>query len=490
MNYALVCKLLSVVLCALTVALGASHGVAMWYDRGAGNESASRAFLVSALITALAALILYRVGRRSTNVMFRREALAVIGLGWISASLFGAIPYYLVLPVSAASAIFESTSGITTTGASVLSGLENLPRSLLFWRAISQWIGGLGVIVFFVAVLSFLGAGAKVLFSRESSAQAAELDTARVQKGIVRLVYLYLGLSLACTIVFLLCGLDLYDAVTHMFTTVSTGGFSTRSASIAAFENVALEWSIIFFMLLGGTSFIPMLRALRGDWPALVHSTEIRWYYGLALGGSLLIGLFLLFDVSFSYEFHTIARTAVFQVTSIITTTGFATDDFASWMPVTHVILLVLMGIGGCSGSTSGGAKVVRFAIAFRICLMHVEKAFRARVVRTLRVSGQPADAATQESVLVFLVLLGMVSVFGVVALAVLEPTTSTEGLISAAAACIFNIGPGFAEVGPMENFAHFGDFAKLLLSLLMILGRVELFAVLALFLPGLWRKF
>lgn len=491
MNFALVCKLLSVILAALTFSFAGSYGVAIYYDRGTPNDGAEWGFLLSAAITAVFSLTFYLVGRRSNSVMFRREALAVIGIGWIGASLFGAIPYYLILPeLSIADAIFETASGLTTTGASVLSDLETLPRSLLFWRAISQWIGGLGVVVFFVAVLSFLGAGAKVLFSHESSAQAAELDSARVHKGILRLIYLYVGLSAACTGAYLLCGLDFFDSLTHMFATISTGGFSTRSASIMAYDNVALEWCAIVFMLLGGTSFMPMIRTLRGEWSAVIQSTEIRWYYGIVLLASLLIGSFLLFDTTFSFEIHTIVRAAVFQVVSIMTTTGFASDDFDRWMPVTHIILLMLMVIGGCSGSTAGGAKVLRLAIASRISVIHIEKAFRARVVRTLRMNGRPLDGKEQESVLVFLVLLGMVAFIGTLALALLEPTVSTAGLISAAAACLFNVGPGFAEVGPMENFATFGDFSKLLLSLLMILGRVELYAVLALFVPSLWRKF
>ncbi len=490
MNRSIVYKLLSIILLALTVALIGSFAVAYFYDR----DDSSRAligFFLSACITGAGSLVFHLMGRKGSHVMYSREALAVVGLGWICASLFGALPYYLIHPeMTVGDAVFESTSGITTTGASVLSNLESLPSSLLFWRAITQWIGGLGVVVFFVAVLSFLGAGAKVLFSRESTGQVADLESPRIQQGIFRLMYFYFGLSVACTLTFYLLGMEIFEAVAHMFTTVSTGGFSTRSASVAAFESPAIEWAFIVFMLLGGTCFVPMLRATQGDFSALRKSTEIKWYYGIMLLATFLVGFFLLIDRSFSFDTHEIVRGAAFQVVSIMTTSGFATHDFQQWLPSTHVVLILLMAIGGCSGSTSGGAKVIRAVIAAKICLMHIEKAFRNRVVRTLRINGEPVDSSTQESVLVFLVLLAMLTLLSGLALALVEPSLSLEGLLSAMFACLFNIGPGFAEVGPAENYGHLNSAAKFLLSLLMILGRVELFAILALFAPSLWRKF
>lgn len=490
MNYRLVCKLQSIILGALAAAFALSFLVS-WLNEGGPNTNSEAGMLYSTLVTALCAVVLYIIGRRGSNIMFRKEALAVIGIGWIVASVFGALPYYLVLPeVSFPSAIFEAASGFTTTGASILDNLESLPKGVLFWRALSQWIGGLGVVVFFVAVLSFLGAGAKVLFSRESSAQAAELDAARVQQGVMRLLLLYLGISALCAMSFKLCGLSIYDAVCHMFATVATGGFSTRTASIAAYNNPALEWAVILFMAIGGTSLIPVLRMLRGDWQAVTRSTEIRCYYAIILVASVITTLFLLLDSTNTLEGVDRFRTAMFQVVSLLTTTGFITADFDQWLPVTHVLFLVLMTIGGCTGSTAGGAKVIRMLIASKICLIHIEKAYRARVVRTLQIDRQHIDTSAQESVLVFLILLGMVAMIGTILVSLLEPGVSLEGSISAMAACLFNIGPGFAEVGPSNNFAGFNDATKLVLSLLMILGRVELFAILALFAPSLWKRF
>ena len=492
MNYLLVCKLQAVILAALTVAFGGSAVLAATYDDPTIHHEALFGFLISALITGSFALGLFIIGRQSSNLMFRREALTVVGTGWISASVFGALPYYLILPdISFSSCVFEAASGFTTTGASVLSHLEDLPPSLLFWRSTSQWIGGLGVVVFFVAVLSFLGAGAKVLFSRESSAQAAELDTARVQRGVMRLMMLYFGLSGACCAALMLIGgMNWFEAVNHTFTTISTGGFSTRSGSVADFHSPTIEWIIIVFMAIGGTSFIPMLRFSRGDWGALGRSSEIKAYYLIVLGASALICGLLWIDHSFYGGWHETIRASVFQVLSILTTTGFATEDFNVWLPASHVIFLILMLIGGCSGSTAGGAKVIRVLIAGKISMQQIEKAYRARVVRPLRVNGETLSRDAQESVLVFFIVLVFVALLGLLAIVLMEPSMSLPGSVSAVAACLFNIGPGLAEVGPTQNFAFFGQSSLILLSLLMILGRVEFFAVLVLFAPALWKRY
>jgi trk system potassium uptake protein len=491
MNYLLVCKLQAVILAALTVAFGGSAALAATVDDATRHETALLGFLVSALIAGSCATGLFVISRQSSNLMFRREAFAVIGTGWITASFFGALPYYLILPeMGFAAALFESTSGLTTTGATVLSNLESLPPSLLFWRSISQWIGGLGVVVFFVAVLSFIGAGAKVLFSRESSAQAAELDAARVQRGVYQLMLLYLALTAACFGALMVAGMGWFEALNHAFTTISTGGFSTRSDSVAAFQSPAIEWVMITFMALGGTSFIVILRFLRGDWRSLGRSTEVKTYYLILAGATALIAVILGLEGTFGADWHRTLRASAFQVVSIMTTSGFATEDFDQWIPATHLILLVLMLIGGCSGSTSGGAKVIRVVIATRIMRQQIEKAYRAHVVRPLRANGENINRETQEAVLVFLVVLMLVAGAGLVLLALLEPRLGLEGTVSAVESTLFNIGPGFAEVGPTKTFAFFSDPSLVLLSLLMILGRVELFAVLVLFVPAFWRRY
>jgi trk system potassium uptake protein TrkH len=493
MNTRLLFKLQSFILGALSGAFALCLLLAALMDWNSGHERALTAFAISFIVALTLSIICALLGRGAAKTLFRREAMATIGIGWIITSLIGALPYWLMLPqLSVIEAIFESTSGVTTTGASILSNLESLPQSLHFWRALSQWMGGLGVVVFFVAVLSFVGAGAKVLFSRESSAQAADLDTSRVQKGVLQLMQLYIGLSLLCTFAFWLCGLSLFEATLHMFTTLSTGGFSTRSASVAAFANPALEWTMIAFMALGGTSFILMIRALKRDWTPLWRSIEFRVYAGLLVLTSITIALFLQFAPGAAPPpgFLQTLRVAAFQVTSIMTTTGYATVDFDLWLPVAQVLLLALMFIGGCSGSTAGGMKVIRLVIALRITAQQIEKSYRSRVLRPLKVNGKSLSRDDQEQVLVYILMLFLLVAVATILIALFEPTMSFRGIVSAMAACLFNIGPGFAEVGPTSNFAALHPYSLALLSLLMILGRLELFAVLVLFSPALWRRF
>jgi trk system potassium uptake protein TrkH len=491
MNYAILFKLQSFILGAIALAFAMSLGIALAFDHTSTSDLSVTGFGISFLVAACLSAGFTLLGRTEDNNLFRKEALATIGTGWLLASFIGALPYFFILPdISFAGALFESASGLTTTGASVLSNLETLPYSLHFWRAISQWMGGLGVVVFFVAVLSFLGAGAKVLYSRESSAQAADLNTSRVQEGVLRLVFLYLGLSVLCTVVYWACGLDWFEAIIHMFTTLSTGGFSTRSGSIADFANPALEWAIIVFMAVGGTSFLLIIEVLRRNWRALRTSSEFKAYIGLILFFSLLIFLFLLPESGISRDYHGLVRAAVFQVISIMTTTGFATVDFDLWLPVTHVLLLAAMFIGGCSGSTAGGTKVIRFIVALKVSAQQIEKAYRSRVVRPLKVNGKSLSLNEQESVIVFIVILSLIVFSGTVIVSFLEPNMSFEGTVSAMAACLFNIGPGFAEVGPSHNFAGLHAYSQIFLSFLMIMGRLELFALLVLFSPSLWKRF
>jgi trk system potassium uptake protein TrkH len=491
MNYAILFKLQSVILGAMAVAFAICSGMALVYDHEMSTDLSVIGFTISFLVAACLSIGCFVLGKTGDNTLFRKEALATVGCGWIVASLTGALPYFLILPdLSFTEAFFESASGLTTTGASILSDLESLPRSLHFWRALSQWMGGLGVIVFFVAVLSFLGAGAKVLFSRESSAQAADLNTSRVQSGVFRLVQLYIGLSGICTIVYWICGLSWFESIIHMFTTLSTGGFSTRSGSIADFANPALEWAVTIFMALGGTSFLLIIDALQRRWKSIGTSTELKAYYALLAGFTLAITIFLLIDPATAMDPATAIRTSAFQVVSIMTTTGFATADFDLWLPVTHILLLAAMFIGGCSGSTAGGTKVIRFIVALKVSAQHVEKAYRSRVIRPLKVNGKSLSPGEQETVMVYIVILTLIIFSGTMLISFLEPAMSLEGVVSSMAACIFNIGPGFAEIGPTQNFAGLHSYTQIFLSILMILGRLELFALLVLFSPSLWKRF
>ncbi|MCC5839792.1 MAG: TrkH family potassium uptake protein [Opitutales bacterium] len=489
MNYAIVFRLLAYILAAIGLAMAACGGVALLLDE-ARHSGAKVGFFLSAGMTVGIAGLFFLLSRTENKRFFRKEALAIVGLSWVLASAVGALPFLFLIPgLPVADALFEATSGFTTTGATVLSNLEDLPYSLLLWRALMQWIGGLGVVVFFVAVLASLGAGGKILFSRESTTQSGELDATRIQQGTLQILYLYLSLSLACAVSYWLCGMSVFDAIAHTFTSISTGGYSTRSDSIGAFDNPTLEWVVIAFMILGGTNFLVMLRVCRGQWRSLRQATEVKVYLAILLVISFLAGL----DVYQSGLGETpleALRHGAFQTVSLLTTTGYGTADYDAWMPAGQMLMLFCMIIGGCSGSTSGSTKVIRYLIALQMVAQETEKAFRSRVVRPLKVNHVLINQQTQISTIIYIFALGALTLGGIIVVGHLERDLSVNGVVSSVISTLYNIGPGFAEVGPTENFSILRSPTKVLLSILMVIGRIEIYPVLVLFFPSLWRKY
>ncbi len=489
MHYPIIFRLLSSIVQVLTLAFVICLGVAVYF--GHDLTRAVSGFGISILISATLAALFRYLGRNANHRLFRKEALSIIGVGWVLASILGALPYYFILQeCNPADALFESVSGFTTTGATVFSDYEHLlPHSLLFWRAFSQWIGGLGVVVLFVAIVSNLGAGAKVLFSNESSGQSADIDDGSIKQGAKRIMNYYIAISTACFIAYMVAGLSWFDAICHMATTVSTGGFSTLNAGVPGFENPLLEWFMILFMFLGGFSFLLAIKFLRSGWRAHKHALEGIAYTLLFVLASLALAGINYITIG-ERNLHELFRDAAFQVITIMTTTGYATEDFAVWSVPAKWLLLGLMLIGGCSSSTAGGIKVIRFLAAFRIAAQSIEKTFRVNVVRPLRLNGRVLDDTARDSLNSFLVLTALVIFIGVIGFSLLQPDCDIETGLSAVFACLFNIGPGLGKVGPMENFAFLHAYTKIGLSVLMLLGRLELYALLVLFSPSLWRKF
>jgi trk system potassium uptake protein len=489
MNYPVLFRLLGSVAWVLTIALIVSLGVAVSF--GDGFSAAIRGFLFSVAVSASLALILGALGRNARDRIFRKEALCVIGLGWVMASFIGALPYLATVDdIRFVDALFESVSGFTTTGATVFSDYEHqFPPSLLFWRSITQWIGGLGVVVLFVALMSNLGSGAKVLFSNESSGQSTEVEDSSMRAGARHILYYYAALSMAATLSYWWAGISLFDAICHAATTVSTGGFSTRNAGVIAFENPALEWLMILFMFLGGFSFLLVLRLFRIGWRAFRTGLEGVAYTMIFLVSSLMLAGINWLTLE-PMDPHGLIRGAFFQSITILTTTGFASQDFDLWVIPAKWILICLMVVGGCSGSTAGGIKVIRVVAALRMVGTSIERAFRTHVVRPLRINGRILDDNARESLLTFLALNAFAIAIGVVSFSLFETGRDMQTSLSAVAACLFNIGPGFGDVGPMANFSSLHDSTKIILSLLMLLGRLEFYALLVLFHPSLWRKF
>jgi len=449
------------------------------------------AFETTIGISILLSVLFYVLGRKAeAKHLFRREALCAIGLSWILATIVGALPYALTVEgCDLSDAIFESASGLTTTGATAFWNFYEFPASLLFWRSLSQWVGGLGVVVFFVAILSSLGAGAKILFSNESSGTSADFEQGRIQHGAFVLMVYYLIISAACALAYRLAGMDWFQAVNHCMTTVATGGFSTEANSIADFNSPLIEWISIFFMALSATTFLFVIRLFLGQKHILRRNNEVYWFYLILVVSTGLLMLYLV-ELTGELPSHDSLRAAAFQATSIMTTTGYASTDFDSWLPPAKMLLIILMFIGGCSGSTAGGVKVIRIAVAGRAALRSITHAFRPSVTISMRMSGQTLSERTIHNVSLFLMLMGALQIASMLFLSAMEPELSFLSVFSCVQATLFNIGPGFEAVGPTENFHFMRASSKIFVSLLMILGRLELYAVLVLFAPSVWRRY
>jgi trk system potassium uptake protein TrkH len=476
------------VLLALSAAFALCAGVGLGFGESIHDESVQAFLLTTGIALGLAALFHLFAGKRETK-LFRREALCAIGLSWILATLIGALPYALTSHSDISDAIFESASGLTTTGATAYPNFFEFPKSLLFWRSLSQWVGGLGVVVFFVAVLSSLGAGAKILFSNESSGTSADFDHGRIQSGAFQLMVFYLGISFLCTFAYKLGGMDWFQAINHAMTTVATGGFSTEAASIEQFQSPAIEWIAVVFMALSATAFVYMIRLLRGQTHILRQNNEVWWFYGILAVSIGLLTLYLV-ELTGALPSHESVRMAAFQAVSIMTTTGYSSTDFDEWLPPAKMLLIILMFIGGCSGSTGGGVKVVRVVIALRAAVRSITHAFRPNITIPMRMGGQHLGERAIHSVILFLMLMAALQILSMLFVSALEPTLSFLGVFSAVQATLFNIGPGLEAVGPTENFQFLRPVTKVFLSLLMILGRLELYAVMVLFVPSVWKRF
>ena len=301
------------------------------------------------------------------------------------------------------------------------------------------------------------------------------------------LYLIFSGISIG---VFIGCGMDWYDSICYMFTTLSTGGFSTYNAGIGAFKNPTIEWATIIIMCIGGTNFFILFNIIRRQWKEVKRNTEVPIYYLLLLIFSALISLILILSPKSTLNITDSIRESIFQVVSIMTTTGFSTVNYQEWAGAGHIFLMTLMVIGGCSGSTSGGIKVTRLIVAVKISLLNIQKSFRPRLVRPIILNGQNLEQQSQEGIMNYLVLMALLCLIGLPILGFFEYKVSFEGNASALFACMFNIGPGFNEVGPTQTYAFYHSYTKFFLSLLMIMGRVELYAILALFIPALWKKF
>lgn len=490
MDFRVLAKVLGILLFLVALAMGACLGYALLEDWWGMESPAIKALEISAGITAGAGLLLYLFGRRSKKEILRREAIAIVGTAWIFAALFGSLPYLLCEPgLTFPMAFFESVSGFTTTGSTVIADLNLYPNSILLWRALTQWLGGIGIVVMFVAVLSFLGVGSRSLMQHESSLNISEGHRSRIHDIAATLLKVYVGLTVICAGGLWWLGMTPFDAVTHSFTTIATSGFSTHNDSIGHYNSLAIEIWLSVFMLLGGVSFMLYVFVASGNWKRLKKEEEAKYYLLILITAILAISL----NLWLTGQTGSLAeglRECFFNAISIGTTTGFATVDYNQWPHFSKLMLMILMFMGGCAGSTAGGVKMNRVILFFKISAQELVKSFRPKQVFSLKINGQQLDPGTRSQTTFYLILAVFIWSVGTVAISLIEPTMDFETSLSAAAAMIFNIGPGLGDVGPASNYSALHPASLFILSLLMTLGRLEIFAVLVLFMPSLWRKY
>jgi len=442
------------------------------------------AYLTAGAVTALLGAVMghwFQAG----PVFRRSEALAVVAGAWIGVAGCGAIPY-LFAGLTPVNAFFESLSGFTTTGATILTDFSQYDRAFYLWRGMTQWFGGLGVIALFVVVLPRLGIAGRQIFFAEASAAAGEAVSPQVRESARRLWILYVGLTAIQAIALVVTGLTLYDAVVHAFTTMSAGGFSPHPQSIEGYTNPAAEWVFILFMVLSGTSFTLQYRAFTGRPVAFLRDREFMTYFGVMLLFALATGALLVGGVPSLDSL----RTGTFQVASLMSSTGYASADFNLWDDALKTVLVLAMVVGGCAGSACGGPKVIRYILSAQWLGRELTQVLHPRAVIPIRYGRitVPMDVMRAVTTLVFLFIIGYAAVGAT--LVIMEPHLDMVTGFSAALACLGNIGPAFGPAGPMGSYDGFSDAGKLLLAFSMWLGRLEIVTVIALFHPHVWRHY
>lgn len=442
------------------------------------------AFGASFIITTAVAGLLYAISVSSEDEIRPRDALATVGLGWVLIGACGALPYLFEgVFTHPADAFFESVSGFTTTGSTALTDIPVCSRALLYWRSLTHWLGGMGIIVLFIAVFPSLGVGGKHLYRSEVPGPMASGLRPRLRHTSMILWYIYMGITAAEFIMLLFAGMDIHAAVCHSFATMATGGFSTLNTSIAGFNSLAVEIIIIFFMFLAGVNFQLYYRMVGRDFKAPFKDLEFRTYLGLLAIGIVLVSLSMLHR----YGLGDALRYGIFQVVSIQTTTGFGTDNFNIYPSYAKVLLVGLMFIGGSAGSTAGGMKISRFMVIFKAIYHELHRTFRPHAVFTVKIGRQPVPNEVVRGVLVFFCFFIILFFFGALFLGMFGIDIVTAATASIAA--LGNIGPGLERVGSIENYAFIPAPGKIMLALFMIIGRLEILTIAVLLLPAFWQK-
>ena len=481
MNFRLITRVLGNILLVEAGCLVLPLLVSVYYGEGTWLS-----FLLVAALCAVLGFVLSHVPLGRKDLMQGRDGYLAVAAAWISLSAFGALPYV----VSGAiphyiDALFETVSGLTTTGATILTEIEHLPRGVLFWRSETQWIGGMGVLVMFLALMPKLGSGSVHLMRAESPGPIKSKLVPKVGQTAKILYSIYVGLTAGEVIALRVAGMGWFDAVNHAFTTLATGGFSVRNASIAAYQSNAVVWIITFFTFLAGVNFSLLYAVIRGNWGQVLRSQELRLYTAITLAATALVCLDLYVHGGFAPR--ATFSDAAFQVVTIMTTTGYATKDFALWPTLSRMILAALMVIGACAGSTAGGVKVSRVLIHAKNLKRDLARIIHPKHISVITMDGEVVDEGVVASCHSFLVAYILVLIAG--ALIVSWDNLGFVESFSASITCIGNVGPGLGLLGPTGNFSILSVTSKIVLSLEMLMGRLELMPLLVLLSPSTWRN-
>lgn len=443
---------------------------------------------LSGTITSMVGFLGWLSTRKDKNKeLKKKDGYLIVTMGWLCMSFFGTLPYLLsgAIP-DFTNAFFETVSGYTTTGASILRNIEAAPKGILFWRSMTQWIGGMGIIVLAVAILPILGIGGMQLFIAEAPGLSPDKMKPRIKEVAKRLWIIYLGLTLVETVLLMFGGMTFYDALNHSLATMATGGFSTKNASIAYYDSAYIQYVIIFFMFVAGSNFTIIYFGLKGRFRKAWQNEEFRNYLIIVLFFSICISFFVF---SSKWEgFEKSFRDSLFQVVSIITTTGYITADYTAWAPFLTIVFFLLMFVGASTGSTSGGIKIVRHTLLFKNSFLEMKRQLHPSAIIPVRLNGTAVSRNITYNVLAFIMIYLLTYAVGVFLLSFTGVEFDTA--LGAVATSLGNIGPGLGEVGPVNNFYGITPFGKWLLSFLMLLGRLELFTVLMLFNPNFWQKY
>ena len=480
-NSKMIYRIMGFLLLIETAMLMCCGGVSLFY-----KEDDLNSFLLSSAITAFVGVIMLAIGRGAEKSLNRRDGYVIVSVAWIAFSLFGMLPYYIggYIP-NVTDAFFETMSGFSSTGATIMNNIESMPHGILSWRAMTQWRGGLGSVVFTIAVLPIFGMGGIQVFAAEASGPTHDKVHPRIGVTAKWIWGIYAGMTGTLIILLVFGGMGLFDSICHAFTTTSTGGFSTKQTSIEYYHSPYIDYVISIFMFLSGVNFTLLLLMFNGKIKKFIHDAELKFYF-------ISVAFFTIFIAVWLYQTSSMGaeeafRKSLFQVISLQTSTGFATADYMLWPSILWGCLLIVMIIGACAGSTTGGIKCIRMVILFKVAKNEFKHILHPNAVLPVRVNKQVISPSIQSTVLAFTFLY---AVFAIVSILIMMGFgVGFLESIGTVISSIGNMGPGLGTCGPAFSWSELPDAAKWLLSFLMLLGRLELFTVLLLFSSDFWKK-